>query len=386
MPVPRVLLFLTAGALATGGALTATGAAYAQSDPLTYTCQTALGAAASTVVTDTDLPDVMHVGDSQPVGLTSTVTVPWAGAIQLAHDALGARTVQGTATANGVITGPGGYDVSTTTNLTVPSTPITANTDLTIASSGTGDVFAPTVPGVYTISAGDFTSVLTFLKDDGTDFGLGPQTIPCTAPSDVSTVVDTVTVRAHSTTLLALSSSKAAHGQPVSATAHVTTDSGAAAGSVAFTAGGKTVTAQVSDGTASATLPALQVGTHKVTATFTPDDTSFDASSSSKTLTVTKANSTSSTTARYHKRVKQVTASSKVRGAFGNDPSGRVSFVLKRGKHKVAAKSAQLNADNVAQVTFRKVSRPGNYSVTTRYAGNANLNGSGDKATFTVPR
>src|SRR5262247_1514641 len=101
MLVPRVLLFLTAGALATGGSLCATGAAQAASDSLTYTCATALGSAPSTVVTDTDLPDVMHVGGSQPVGLTSTVTVPWEGAISAAYGILGARTAQGTASATG---------------------------------------------------------------------------------------------------------------------------------------------------------------------------------------------------------------------------------------------------------------------------------------------
>src|SRR5262249_34557673 len=156
MPLPRVLLFLTAGALATGGSLLIEGPALAESDPLTYTCATALGPAASTVVTDTDPPDVMHVGESRSVGLTSTLTVPWAGAIELAYGALGARSVQGSATAQGIITGPGGFNALTTTPLTVTPTTITNGAPLAITSVGSGDAFAPTVPGVYTISAADF--------------------------------------------------------------------------------------------------------------------------------------------------------------------------------------------------------------------------------------
>jgi Family of unknown function (DUF6801) len=200
MTAQRLLLFLTAGALATGGSLYAAGAAQAKSDPLTYSCATVLGPAASAVATDTNLPDVMYVGDSQPVGLTSAVTVPWDGAISLAYGLLAARSAQGTATALGTITGPGGYNVPTTTNLTVPQTAIANNTPLTIASSGVGAAFAPKAPGVYTVTAGDFTSVLNFLKEDGTDTGLGPQTIPCTAPAGVSRVVDTVTVKARTQT------------------------------------------------------------------------------------------------------------------------------------------------------------------------------------------
>jgi hypothetical protein len=198
------MLFLTAGALATGGSLAAATTAHAQSGTLTYTCNTVLGPAASSVVTDTDLPAVMYVGESRPVGLTSSVTVPWDGAISLAYGLLGARSAEGTATAAGTMTGPGGYNVPTTTNLTVPHTVIADATPLTIRSTGVGAAFAPTVPGLYTVDAGDFTSVLSFQKEDGTDTGLGPQTIPCTAPTDVSKVVDTVKVMAHTTTSLKL--------------------------------------------------------------------------------------------------------------------------------------------------------------------------------------
>jgi hypothetical protein len=198
------MLFLTAGALATGGSLAAATTAHAQSGTLTYTCNTVLGPAASSVVIDTDLPDVMYVGESRPVGLTSSVTVPWDGAIALAYGLLGARSAEGSATAAGTMTGPGGYNVPTTTNLTVPHTVIADATPLTIRSTGVGAAFAPTVPGLYTVDAGDFTSVLSFQKEDGTDTGLGPQTIPCTAPTDVSKVVDTVKVMAHSATALKL--------------------------------------------------------------------------------------------------------------------------------------------------------------------------------------
>jgi large repetitive protein len=374
MPVPRVLLLLTAGALATGGSLCAAGAAQAESESLTYSCSTALGPAASTVVTDTDLPDVMDVGDSKPVGLTSTVTVPWAGAIQLAYSALGARTASGTATALGTITGPGDFNVPTSTDLTVPTTDITENDPLTITSTGTGDEFAPTVPGVYTISAGNFTSVLTFLKADNTDFGLGPQTIPCTAPSDVSTVVDTVTVKTPTTTTLALEPTTTAYGQGVAATATVSSDPGPATGAVEFTVGGDTVSVPVTDGTASTTLSTLHAGTQQVTATFVPDDDLVDGSSASQNVTVTKADTrtkTQVTRTRLHHAPKASVAVSSAAGT----PTGKVTVVLKKGTRTLNHKTVTLD-NGKAAVVLKSLPAKGRYTLTVTYAGKGDFAGS----------
>jgi hypothetical protein len=374
MPVPRVLLFLTAGALATGGSLCAAGAAQAESDPITYSCATLLGTAASTVVTDTDLPDVMHVGDSKPVGLTSTVTVPWAGAIQVAYTALGARTAQGTATALGTITGPGDLNVPTSTNLTVPPTPITENDPLTITSTGVGDDFAPTVPGVYTISAGDFTSVLSFLKADGTDTGLGAQNIPCTAPTDVSMVVDTVTVKTPTSTTLTLDHTTRTYGKTVSATATVGTDSGTPAGSVEFTAGGHTVEVPVSDGTASTTLPALHAGTQQVTATFVPDDDLVDGSSASQNVLVTPANTRTTaqvTGVRLHHAPRANVAVSSPAGT----PTGKVTLVLKKGTRTLTHKTVALTKGKAAAV-LKSLAAKGRYKLTVTYAGKGDFAGS----------
>jgi hypothetical protein len=274
-------------AVVVGGSVIGAGPAQAESASLTYTCVVLGGNQTFTSVLDTNAPATLPVGKTVDTITSANVTVPASLAGLLS--AIGAATFSGTATATGYTDG-----LAQTIEMEVPSTPVPASGDMVVPSSGpSGSITGQHAGDVITLSGGDFTSTLDFLKSDGTPL-LTDQAIPCTLDPDQDATVDTVQV--------------------------------------------------------------------------------------------VKASSTSAASAHYKKRLKQVNAFSKVRGAYGNDPSGKVSFVLKKGKHQVAAKSARLNAANAAQVTFRRISKPGTYTVTTTYAGNTDLNGSKAKTTFTVPR
>jgi hypothetical protein len=124
------------------------------------------------------------------------------------------------------------------------------------------------------------------------------------------------------------------------------------------------------------------LGDQVIPCTLAPDqDATVD------TVRVVKANSTTRATAHYKKGAKKAIVKAKVSGAYGNDPSGRVTFVVKKGKNTVAKTTRSLNGDNVAQATFGKsVRKPGGYTVTATYAGNGKLNGSTSKTTFRVTR
>lgn len=376
----RLIALVTSVAVASGGAAVLTaGAAQAESAPLTYDCTTILGPTQMQVVTDTDLPAAAHTGDSLPVTLTSKVTVP-GSIIGLAYGLLGARSVSGTATAAGTVTGPGGT-VATSTALTVPSTPLPASGDLVITSTGASPTFAPTDPGSYAIGAGDFSSTLTFYDANGKAV-LADQTIPCTAPTEADTTVDTVAVTYASTTAIALSRSSTTYGKAVTATARVTTTGGAAAGSVSFAVAGKTLSAPVRHGVARVTLPTLPVGTSSVTASFTPSDPAlYDASSATASLSVAKAptrTAVSVTGSRpHHSSLVTVHVTST------RTPDGSVTVVLKRAGHEVWARTVTLH-DGRATLGLPWVGRAGTYLLQADYLGTSNFETSSRSVTVHV--
>ena len=113
-------------------------------------------------------------------------------------------------------------------------------------------------------------------------------TMTLTALPSKTAVRVPVTIAAKATgTTLKLSKKRVRYGESVQATAAVT---GSDTGTVAFTVGGRTVTAALHGGIAKATLPSdLPVGKHWVTASFVASDTAAASSARPVKLTVSKA-------------------------------------------------------------------------------------------------
>jgi hypothetical protein len=374
MTVRHNLLRFSAGALALGTTVAIAPAAMAESAPLTYNCSTVLGPTSMPVVVDTDLPAVAHVGDTLPVNMTSDVTVP-ASMMGLVYGLLGGRFAEGTAIANGVVSGPSG-DVPTATDMVVPKTAIPATGDLLIQSTGTAPDFVPTEPGIYTITAGDFTSKLSFLKADGvTDSGLGVQTIPCTAPTGVSTLVDTVTVTYATSVELSVPSTP--YGKAATATATIVTDGAAPSGTVVFTVGDDTIEAPVTDGTATAPLPVLPAGTRAVTATYTPSTADYDASEATQDWTVTRA--ATHTTAKAVKGTLRVHRHGKFNVAVSSADAtaqGKVTLVLKHAGKTFATKTVALRDGDATVRLAKAFKKAGAYKLIAKYSGDENFSAS----------
>lgn len=135
-----------------------------------------------------------------------------------------------------------------------------------------------------------------------------------------------VTGKATSTSL-SLSTGNAVHGEPVTATATV---KGGAAGTVAFSVDGQQVATKTlgsESSTAETTLPVQSVGTHQVTASFTPTDTDHYAASTTTTataLTVTP----SSTTTTVKVNASTLVATVTINAPSTDVPSGTVEFFV----------------------------------------------------------
>lgn len=65
--------------------------------------------------------------------------------------------------------------------------------------------------------------------------------------------------------------------------------------------------------------------------------------------------------------------------------TGKVAFVLKKGKKVVRSKAVALK-NGVAKLTITKVARPGKYTLTATYRGATGVKGSSDKVTVRVPK
>jgi hypothetical protein len=260
--------------------------------------------------------------------------------------------------------------------MTVPRTDIPATGDLLIRSTGTAPEFTPTEPGIYTVKASDFTSKLSFLKADGTDSGLGVQTIPCTAPTDVPTLVDTVAVTYATTTELSLPTSTA-YGKAATATATIITDGAAPSGTVAFSVGDRTIEAPVTDGKATAALPVLPAGTRAVTAAFTPSTADYDASEATRSWTVARA--ATHTTVKAVKGSLQVHRHGKFHVAVSSAyaaAQGDVTLVVKRAGKTLATKTAGLRGGDTTVRLAKAFSKAGSYKVIAKYSGDDNFRAS----------
>ncbi|MEQ6902553.1 Ig-like domain repeat protein [Nocardioides sp. YIM 152588] len=91
---------------------------------------------------------------------------------------------------------------------------------------------------------------------------------------------------------------------------------------------------------------------------------------------------TSKTTAKYAK--KKATITTTVKSSAGT-PKGKVSYVVKKGKKKVAAAKVALKAGKAKLVVKKaKLKKTGKYTVVATYLGNASFKKSTSKATFVV--
>lgn len=240
-----------------------------------YTCSTAIGNQTFTAVNDSNAPATMFVGQSKPITLTSTVTIP--ASLTGALYGLGGRTADGTATAHGTIGGK-----STTSKLTVPTTTIPSDEALTVVARGKGGTYKATKPGKVALKAGDFTSVLNVYDADGKPLsGLvtSPVTVPCTAPT-TGTTFDTITVKKDTTkTKAAAADVKKGKKATVKVTvkpAHGTTPTGKV--KVLVLKGKKTIekkTVALKKGKATVTLPKKlkKKGTYTATAKYAGSST-----------------------------------------------------------------------------------------------------------------
>jgi uncharacterized repeat protein (TIGR01451 family) len=272
--------------------VTAVGApSIAATGTLTYSCTTAIGNKDMATTYDTDVPSVMHVGDpAVTIKVTENVTTD-ASLIGQAYTFLGARTSEASTSPSISLNG-----TATTVNMVAPLTPINSGQPLVSSYVGTWGTFTPTTPGTYTFVAPTSTTTHSILhKSDGSVANAADST--CTIAASTDRTIDTFTVLAKTvtatatTTSLTLPSGPTYPSDTATITANVAATGGAnPTGKVNFTVNGATYSGTVSNGVATATLPALAAGDYPVTAAFVPADTTFNASTATaKTLTVSPA-------------------------------------------------------------------------------------------------
>lgn len=102
------------------------------------------------------------------------------------------------------------------------------------------------------------------------------------------------------------------------------------------------------------------------------------------TTTIVKDTTKTTEKVKYAAKKKTATGTAHVKSRFGIAPTGKVTFVLKKGAKTVKSAKGAINKKGVATASFKKVSAKGKYSIVAKYAGSANLKGSTGKASFTV--
>jgi hypothetical protein len=102
------------------------------------------------------------------------------------------------------------------------------------------------------------------------------------------------------------------------------------------------------------------------------------------TTKVVKDTTKTKESASYAAKKKKASSSAKVKSHFGTPATGKVTFTLKKGTHKVKTLKGKINKKGVAKVVFKGVKAKGKYSITAKYAGSKSLKGSSGKDTFTV--
>lgn len=209
-------------------------------------------------------------------------------------------------------------------------------------------------------------------------------------PSTSGAVTLTVT-KATSRTALRLSATTVAYAHKrVVATATVT-GPGTAGGTVAFRDGTKVVATRTvgATGVVAYTFPVgLGVGTHRVSAVFTPTAAAPVTGSTSPTVTlkVTRASAkvSAKVTTRHVTTAQRATVRATVTTTTAATAKGHVTVTVKRGGHTYVARSVTLHG-SVASVRLAKLPR-GTYTVKVTYAGSSTVTSAAKTFTFVVHR
>jgi hypothetical protein len=366
----------------TGGGLAAVAApAHATTGSVEYTCTDPLDPTKTfklPVEIDSDAPAKIYVGDTANIKVSSKTVLPAALAKTVYDAPIGARFFDGSVAGNGTVKVGNGQPAPVVVNQVIPETPIpdqaTATNVPFTATSASAIPFKPATLGDLEMSAGNFVATLN-LKDAAKNPTVPPKVdVTCTAPAGKAPVIDTVVVAAKSSTALTLAPTTGGYGAPVTATAKVTTTAGTPDGDVTFVVDGVSTKVAVKDGAASLVIDEAVVGTHAVSATFTPKDAvHYDGSSAAPaSLKVSKA-ATSTKVKITGKRVRERTAAAiKVVGINKTVPTGKVKLVLRKagnqGFHK--AKSGTL-AKGARAFNLGRLGK-GKYKVVVKYVGDAN--------------
>lgn len=102
------------------------------------------------------------------------------------------------------------------------------------------------------------------------------------------------------------------------------------------------------------------------------------------TTKIVKDTTKTTESAAYKAKTKKAISKAKVKSHFGTPATGKVTFILKKGTHKVKTLTGKINKKGVAKVVFKGVKAKGKYSITAKYAGSKTLKGSSGKDTFRV--
>jgi hypothetical protein len=108
----------------------------------------------------------------------------------------------------------------------------------------------------------------------------------------------------------------------------------------------------------------------------TDGSNSFGTIKVNKDTTKTKASASDAGTT--------VKGKAKVKSHFGLKPTGKVTFTLMSGSHKVGTAKGKLSATGVAKATFKNVTKAGKYTLKAAFKGDKALKGSKGSATVKV--
>jgi hypothetical protein len=278
------------------------------------------------------------------------------------------------------------YDTSTSNTSTVTVNRAPTSTALSASVSGNSLTLTATVTSSAASVAGS-TATVTFF-DNGAQVGSaslangtatikinanpGSHSLTASFAGDNSFLPSTspavpVNVRNPATSISAQGNpSNAVFGQVVALTALVSPAN--ATGGVDFTEGGTTLgSAALNAGVASTTVSNLSIGTHTITASY-GGDSNFTGSSTTFTVTVSKAPTTTTISAPSSALPgQQVTLTARV-GPF--TATGTVIFTAD------GSEVGRGNLSNGTATATTSFANPGNHTVTAAYQGDANYNAS----------
>ncbi|KQV67594.1 hypothetical protein ASC64_10155 [Nocardioides sp. Root122] len=179
-----------------------------------------------------------------------------------------------------------------------------------------------------------------------------------------------------STTTVALSAVQSAYGQPVTASAAVTTAAGPGEGDVVFSVDGVAFKAGLgADGTASIVLPRAGAGAHAVQATYLPRDPLLQdgSTSSSAGWQVAQVRTRLQVDVTGRRLRAPMVVHVRAAGEYGTTASGDVRIVVRRWGRKVRVAGGALESGALTSPVRLATgpSRRGGYRVAVTYRGDA---------------